>query len=138
MKETRRKRISVLYKQEVSRMIHTELKDPRIGFVTVTDCEVSADLSIAKVKISVLGGDKELKLTMHGLNSSRGFVQSEVARRLRLRSTPQLRFEFDPGVQKSIRVAQLLREEAEGRPVEPQIPFASSVIPDDGEEGTED
>ncbi len=138
MKEERRIRISALYMQEVSKMIQTELKDPRIGFVTVTDCSVALDFSVAKVKVSVLGGDKELKLTLHGLNSSRKFIQSEVSRRLRLRSTPQLSFEFDPGVQKSIRISQLLREQELGRTIDPQLPYVSSVLPEDEDDASKD
>ncbi|MFA4986620.1 MAG: 30S ribosome-binding factor RbfA [Candidatus Brocadiia bacterium] len=128
MKDLRRKKISALYKEEVAQMLLTEIKDPRIGFITVTDCEVSGDLSVAKVKISVLGGDKDLSLTMHGLDSCRKLIQSVVARRLRLRIAPMLKFEFDSGVQKSIRIAQLLAEELQGTKNINQLPYVSSVV----------
>jgi ribosome-binding factor A len=138
MKDLRRKKISALYKEEVAQMLLTEIKDPRIGFITVTDCDVSGDLSVAKVKISVLGGDKDLTLTMHGLDSCRKLIQSVVARRLRLRIAPVLKFEFDAGVQKSIRISQLLAEELQGTKSVNQLPYVSSVLsPSEETETTE-
>ena len=131
MKEGRRIRLNQLYKQEVSKMILTELKDPRIGFVTVVSCDISGDLSQVKARISVLGGDKELSLTLHGLNSSAPMMQGEIARRMRLRTTPFLSFEFDPGIQKSIRITQLLDLENKGKEMDQQIPFASQVLPNE-------
>jgi ribosome-binding factor A len=130
MKETRKKKISELYMREVSLMLLSELKDPRIGFVTITSCEVTDDFAFAKVKFSVLGGDKDLNLTLHGLRSAARQMQGEIARRLRLRTTPFLTFEFDPGVQKSIRVMQLLRKDTEGAEPDNQLPFVSEVVPD--------
>ncbi|GAB4150890.1 MAG: 30S ribosome-binding factor RbfA [Planctomycetota bacterium] len=134
MKETRKKRISTLYMREVSLMLLNEVKDPRIGFVTVTSCEVSDDLAFAKVKFSILGADKDLNLTMHGLRTVAKHIQGEIARRLRLRTTPTLAFEFDPGVQKSIRIMQLLRKDVEGAEPDTQLPYVSAAVPDFSED----
>ena len=138
MKEARRIRLNELYKQEVSKMILVELKDPRIGFVTVVSCDIAGDLSTVKARISVLGGDKELSLTLHGLNSSAPMMQGEISRRLRLRTTPFLSFEFDPGIQKSIRITQLLKEENEGKEADLQIPYASAVLPNEDDDDDDD
>lgn len=134
MKETRKRKLGELYMREVSMMLLKEIKDPRIGFVTITSCEITNDLAFAKVKFSVLGDDKVLSLAFHGLRSAAKHMQGEIARRLRLRSTPTLVFDFDPGVQKSIRVMQLLSQEYDGEQPDSQLPFVSSVIPGDDDD----
>ena len=138
MKYSRVKRLNQLYKQEISKMVLTELRDPRIGFVTVVSASVDQYLEKAVVRVSVLGGDKDVKLTLHGLNSAASRLQGEIARRLKLRNTPILRFEFDAGVQKSIRVEQLLRKDAEGEEPDEQLPFASQALPTETEPVTDD
>ncbi|MDZ7816231.1 MAG: 30S ribosome-binding factor RbfA [Planctomycetota bacterium] len=138
MKYSRVERLNQLYRQEVSKMILTELRDPRIGFVTVVSASVDRYLERALVRVSVLGGDKDVKLTLRGLNSAASRMQGEIARRLKLRSTPILTFEFDPGVQKSIRVEQLLRKDSEGVEPDTQLPYASDVLPTRVEEVRDD
>ena len=81
--------------------------------VTVTRAEVSADLQHAKVYVSVMGSEKEQQLTMHGLKSAAGFVQTKVAERLTTRYVPLITFIIDEGVKKSIEIAKLIREEQE-------------------------
>ena len=113
MAENRRqKRVAELIKQEVSDLVQHELKDPRIGFVTVTDAEISADLRHAKVFVSILDGDKEE--TMAGLKAAEGFVRSEIGDRIRLRHTPEILFRYDDSIEKGVRIFELLEEVDKG------------------------
>jgi ribosome-binding factor A len=87
-----------------------ELKDPRIGFVTLTAVETSADLRHAKVFVSVLGDDKARLRTLAGLEAAHGVLQARIGRELRLRRTPQLTFEYDPSVERGVRMSKLIDE----------------------------
>jgi ribosome-binding factor A len=87
-----------------------ELKDPRIGFVTVTGVEASPDLRHATVYVSVLGSAEKRRATLSGLDSSHGVLQSRIARELRLKRTPQLTFEYDPTVERGVRLSKLIDE----------------------------
>jgi len=87
-----------------------ELKDPRVGFVTVTGVETSADLRHATVFVSVLGGEAKRRRTLAGLAAAHGVLQARVARELRLKRTPQLTFEYDPTVERAVRMTQLIDE----------------------------
>ena len=104
----RQQKVAELIKQEVSDLIQHELKDPRIGFVTVTDAEISADLRHAKVFVSILEGDKEE--TMEGLKAAEGFVRTEIGERVRLRYTPEILFKYDDSIEKGVRIFELLEE----------------------------
>ena len=99
-----------MIREVVSTAILFELRDPRIKNVTVLGADVSPDLRYASVRISVMGDEKTAALTMHGLNSARGFLQSKVAEFVKSRYTPELRFVLDDGVRKSAETAALLRE----------------------------
>ena len=90
--------------------ILTELQDPRVRDVTVTGVEASGDLRFAKVMVSVMGDETRQNLTLRGLQSAAGFLQSKIADRIDLRYTPRLTFVLDQGVKHSIAVAQILRE----------------------------
>jgi ribosome-binding factor A len=90
------------------------LKDPRIGFVTVTGVETSPDLRQARVYVSVLGSEEERRETLEGLQSSHGVLQSRVNLELRLKRTPQLTFEYDPTVERGVRLSRLIDELAPG------------------------
>ena len=87
-----------------------ELKDPRIGFVTVTGVEASSDLRHATVYVSVLGSERKREATLAGLASSRALLQSRVNRELHLKRTPQLAFEYDPTVERGVRLSKLIDE----------------------------
>jgi ribosome-binding factor A len=87
-----------------------ELKDPRIGFVTVTGVETTADLRHARVFVSVLGSDAKRRKTLAGLEAAHGVLQARLARELRLKRTPQLAFEYDPTVERGVRMTQLIDE----------------------------
>jgi ribosome-binding factor A len=91
-----------------------ELRDPRIGFVTVTDVEVSPDLRHAVVYVSVLGSAKKRERTLVGLTAAHGVLQARIAQELRLKRTPQLAFEYDPSVERGVRMSQLIDELAPG------------------------
>ena len=86
------------------------LKDPRIGFVTVTGVDTSPDLRHATVYVSVLGSETKREATIAGLQSSHGVLQTRVNRELRLKRTPQLPFEYDPTVERGVRLSRLIDE----------------------------
>jgi ribosome-binding factor A len=87
-----------------------ELKDPRIGLVTVTGVDTAPDLRHATVYVSVLGSIKKRSATLRGLEAAHGLLQSRLARELRLKRTPQLTFEYDPSVERGVRMSQLIDE----------------------------
>jgi ribosome-binding factor A len=87
-----------------------ELKDPRIGLVTVTGVDTAADLRHATVYVSVLGSGRKRKATLAGLEAAHGLLQSRLARELRLKRTPQLTFEYDPTVERGVRMSRLIDE----------------------------
>jgi ribosome-binding factor A len=86
------------------------LKDPRIGFVTVTGVETSPDLRRARVFVSVLGSEAKRERTLAGLAAAHGVLQARLARQLRMKRTPQLAFEYDPTVERGVRMTQLIDE----------------------------
>jgi ribosome-binding factor A len=94
----------------VSYLIQRELKDPRLGFVTVTRVEVSRDLKYARVYVSVMGTPEDQKASMVALDSARGFVRHEVATRMTTRSVPEVQFKLDRGLEYSDRINRLLTE----------------------------
>jgi ribosome-binding factor A len=93
-----------------------ELQDPRIGLVTVTAVDVTRDLREATVYVSVLGGEKKVRASLLGLASAHGVLQSRVARELKLKRTPQLSFEYDPTVERGVRMTKLIDELAPDTP----------------------
>src|SRR5881628_3095477 len=87
-----------------------ELKDPRIGLVTVTGVDTSPDLRHATVYVSVLGSEKKRTASMRGLDAAHGLLQARLGRELRMKRTPQLTFEYDPSVERGVRMTQLIDE----------------------------
>jgi ribosome-binding factor A len=87
-----------------------ELKDPRVGFVTVTGVETSPDLRHARVFVSVLGSERKREQSLAALQAAHSFLQTRIARELRLKRTPQLTFEYDPTVERGVRLGQLIDE----------------------------
>lgn len=110
MQYKRAERIGDLIKEEVSQIIQYELKDPGIGFVTITGVEVSDDLKHAKIFYSVLGDESAKKESSSALKRACGFVQHEIGRRLRLKYTPEIYFQFDPSVEYGARIETLIKE----------------------------
>lgn len=104
-------RISEEYKREISDIISNEIKDPRIAeFTSVTGVEVTKDLRYAKIYISVLGDDEKKEQTMQGLKSAAGFVRKEIAKRVKLRYTPEMVFELDTSIEHGIYISKLIDE----------------------------
>jgi ribosome-binding factor A len=97
-------------REVVSMAILTDLRDPRIEGVTVTYVEVSPDMRLAKVHVSIMGDEAQQKLCLHGLRSSAGYLQSKISERIDTRYTPRIRFELDEGVKKSLAISQMLQE----------------------------
>lgn len=87
-----------------------ELKDPRIGLVTVTGVDTAPDLRHATVYVSVLGSEKKRAATLRGLEAAHGLLQGRLARELRMKRTPQLTFEYDPSVERGVRMSRLIDE----------------------------
>ena len=87
-----------------------ELKDPRIGFVTVTGVETSSDLRQARVFVTVLGSERKREQTLAGLAAAHGLLQARIARDLRMKRTPQLTFQYDPSVERGVRMSRLIDE----------------------------
>src|SRR6266853_1882086 len=87
-----------------------ELKDPRIGLVTITGVITSPDLRVATVYVSVLGNARKKRATLDGLEAAHGLLQSQLARQLRMKRTPQLTFEYDPTVEHGVRMSRLIDE----------------------------
>ena len=103
-------RVGEQMKKELGDIIGRKIKDPRIGFVTVTDVEVTGDLQQAKVFISVLGDDAQKENTLKALAKAKGFIRSEIGSRVRLRKTPEITFEFDQSVDYGNRIDTLLHQ----------------------------
>ena len=106
----RQERVAGALKREISNIIHDELKDPRLGFVTITDVELTPDLRYAKVFFSVLGKDQDYKKTKEALESALGFIRRLIAQRIRLRFTPEITFKEDRSAEYSIKIQEVLEE----------------------------
>lgn len=103
-------RVAGAIKREVSLIIHDELKDPRLGFITITRVELSADLRFAKIFYSVLGKEEEHKKTKEALDSGLGFIRRLIAQRINLRFAPEIVFKEDRSVEYSVRIEEVLNE----------------------------
>ena len=105
----RMRRVNESVRQVLSEAIG-QLKDPRIGFVTITGVETSSDLRHARVYLSVLGAERKRAQTLAGLQAARSLLQAQLGRELRLKRTPQLAFEYDPSVERGVRMTKLIDE----------------------------
>jgi ribosome-binding factor A len=106
----RANRVGEQMKKELGDIIGRKIKDPRIGFVTVTDVEVTGDLQQAKVYISVLGDEEQRENTLKGLAKAKGFIRTEIGNRIRLRKTPEIIFEWDESIDYGHRIDTLLHQ----------------------------
>jgi ribosome-binding factor A len=106
----RMRRVNEAVREVVSVRLAEGLRDPRIGFVTVTSVETSPDLRQARVYVSVLGSDDERAETLAGLESAHGLLQQAVASELRMKHTPTLQFVFDESIDRGMRISELLDE----------------------------
>ncbi len=106
----RMRRVNVAVREVLSARLIEGLKDPRIGFVTVTSVDTSPDLRQARVYVSVLGDDQEREASLAGLRSSHGVLQRSIARELKLKHTPTLEFVYDESIDRGMRITELLDE----------------------------
>lgn len=110
MSKNRERRLSELLKEEISDIILKEVKDPRIGFVSVNDVEVSGDLRHAKVFVSVIGDQTERDDTMDGLKKATGFIRKLVGERITVYHTPEIVFKYDDSIEHGIHISNLIKE----------------------------
>lgn len=113
-------RLGEVIKEELSQIIRTKLRDPRIGFITITGVKVSPDLRHAIVYFSVLGDESKLQESLQGLESSKGFLRTELGNRVRMKYLPELDFKLDSSIKEGIRIAEIINhlhreEEKNGR-----------------------
>jgi ribosome-binding factor A len=108
----RAERLAEQIKEELSLIIDGEVEDPRVGFVTVTGAKLSADLRTAKVYVSVLGTEEEVRGSLAALRHASGFIRQQLGNVLRMRHTPELHFVYDDADVRAARIAELLSEEA--------------------------
>ena len=110
----RDKRVAELIRREVSEMLASEIKDPRIGFVTVTGVEMTQDVRYGKIFVSIYGTEEDKKRTMTALESAERFIRREIGRRIRLRFTPELHFKYDASIEYAAHIDEVLRKLKEG------------------------
>ena len=106
----RPERVGELIRETVAEFLTTNVRDPRIGFVTVTGVQVSADLGHATVQVSVMGSEEEKERSLEGLASAARFLRAQVAKELRLRTSPEIHFQLDRGLEHAQRIAQVLKD----------------------------
>ena|SRR5689334_22467304 len=106
----RPERIADQIRHELALLLEREVKDPRIGFVTITGVHVTPDMGTARVGVTVLGSPEKQSETLKGLTAASGFLRTALARRLQLRRTPALRFEIDELVESERRIEELLAQ----------------------------
>ena len=111
MSADRMRRVDEAMREVLSDAITSELKDPRVGFVTVTAVETSPDLRHSRVFVSVLGDASVRKRSLEGLESAHGYLQRRVAGELRLKHTPTLQFLYDDSTDRGMRIAEIIEEE---------------------------
>lgn len=112
----RLRRIAEQIQRELAELIRLEVKDPRVGMVTLTDVEVTADRAHAKVFFTLLGSADALHETERALGHAAGFLRTQLAHRLRLRTVPQLRFVYDASVERGARLSRLIDEAVQATP----------------------
>jgi ribosome-binding factor A len=128
------RRVNEAIRQVIGDAVASDLKDPRVGFVTVTDVRTSADLSHARVYVSVLGEPDTREATMDGLRSAHGYLQRRIAGELHLKRTPTLEFSYDDTTDRAMRLDSLIEQEVEaGR--ESSGPESGHTGGDDLDEG---
>ena len=114
MTSDRMRRVDEAIRQVVGDAVASDLKDPRVGFVTVTDVRTSADLSHARVYVSVFGSEQAREESLNGLRSAHGYLQSRIASELHLKRTPALDFAYDDTTDRAMRVDALIEAELDG------------------------
>lgn len=113
--QQRLRRVADQIQRELSGLLRAELKDPRVGMITLTGVEVSPDLAHAKVFFTTLGDTEALARTETGLRRAAGFLRSELGHRLKLRVTPELRFVHDASIERGVRLSRLIDDAVAGK-----------------------
>ncbi|WP_414056107.1 30S ribosome-binding factor RbfA [Macrococcus equi] len=106
----RSERVGQQMKKEISEIINQKIKNPNVGFVTVTEVEVTGDLSLATVYVTVLGEERDRKKSLEALEKSKGFIKSEIAHRMDLRIVPDLKFTYDESIDYGNKIERMLAE----------------------------
>jgi len=114
MNANRAKRVGELIRREVGQMLLKEIKNPGIGFVTVTGVEMSQDVRYGKIYISIYGNEEEKKKTMAALESATGFIRREIGRRIKLRFCPELQFRYDSSIEYAAHIDEVLKKIKDG------------------------
>ncbi len=110
MAKVKAERIAGIIQKEISQIIQFELKDPKVGFVTITDVTITNDLSLAKVYVSFLGKTEREEAGLKALNRSKGFIRSTLAKRLTIRKTPELQFLIDDALERGNKIDNILEQ----------------------------
>ena len=133
MGSDRMRRVDEAIRQVIGEALAKDIKDPRVGFVTVTDVRTSADLRHARVYVSVLGDDDQRAASIDGLSSAHGYLQARLSEELRLRRTPALTFTYDDTTDKAMRLRALI--DAQARSAGGASPAPDRVAPPASAEG---
>jgi len=115
MEGKRSERVADLVRKEISEMLVKTIKDPRIGFVTITRVTVTEDCRLAKVYYSVVGTFSERERSMQGLNSAKGYIRRELGHRMKLKYIPEIVFQFDPSIEYAVHMGELIHQLQEER-----------------------
>lgn len=115
----RARRVADQIQRELADVVRLELKDPRVGLVTLTDVEVSQDYAHAKVYFTLLASDQAVDETLAGLRRAAGFLRSQLAARMKMRTVPELHFIYDASVERGVRLSRLIDEAVGDSPAEP-------------------
>jgi ribosome-binding factor A len=134
MARKRTERLNEQLRRELTELLKFEVKDPRIGVVTVTGVEVAPDLYHAKVFYSMLGDEEEKRVAEEGLRAAAGFLRTELGRRLRIRRAPELHFRFDGTLQHAMHIERLLQEARASSPPREEGNAVDAVDEVDGDE----
>src|ERR687885_3029580 len=109
MNERRQQRVAEEIKRRASQFIREELKDPRLGFLTITGVDINADLTHATLHVSVLGDESEQEQTMQALKRAKGLVKRDIGDWLRIRTVPEIVFKLDTSIERGTRILQLMK-----------------------------
>ncbi len=125
----RGQRLGQLLQQEIASLLVNEIKDPRVGFATVTEVRTAADLTLARVFVSILGDENQRKETLEGLSKARGFLRRELAHRLKLRQMPELQFELDTTLDTADRLESVFKAINEGKTEPDDVEAREPLVP---------
>ncbi len=132
MRPTRKKRLDDLFREILADLLLTKASDPRLSLATITSVRISPELDVAKVFVSVLGGEEKRSEVLDALRRAAPFLRSELAREVRVRRTPELRFVFDESMEQGLRMDRVLREIADERAERTSVHGAGDAVESEG------